>query len=306
MKKVFSLVVVMVILLAMTLSVFAEDTNMIVENSSFPVYVDNQKVDFGDTPNLVINGIQVIPVSFLSEYLGYTVENHSGLIHIKESETCKNKQGVVETFLINMKTDKSIFYETKSGDKQSIEMQGNSPIYYVINEEIYISPYYFCQVLDLKMSGGFTGERITIYTRDYLLENATDNKRTVFVNNANGRISIRYEDNVCNFNSQPFIDEEGRTQVPVREFCEWLDNDVMWLEESQTVSISGVPMSLNQTELRAGGSSVWFKIGEKQYRINGNYYEMDTVAKIINDRTYVPIRYLAEALGYEVAYNSIS
>jgi len=306
MKKVFSLVVVMVILLAMTLSVFAEDTNMIVENSSFPVYVDNQKVDFGDTPNLVINGIQVIPVSFLSEYLGYTVENHSGLIHIKESETCKNKQGVVEIFLINMKTDKSIFYETKSGDKQSIEMQGNSPIYYVINEEIYISPYYFCQVLDLKMSGGFTGERITIYTRDYLLENATDNKRTVFVNNANGRISIRYEDNVCNFNSQPFIDEEGRTQVPVREFCEWLDNDVMWLEESQTVSISGVPMSLNQTELRAGGSSVWFKIGEKQYRINGNYYEMDTVAKIINDRTYVPIRYLAEALGYEVAYNSIS
>jgi len=306
MKKVFILVVVMVIALAMTLSVFAEDANMIVENSSFPVYVDNQKVDFGDTPNLVMNGIQVVPVRFLSEYLGYTVENHSGLIHIKESETCKNKQGVVETFLINMKTDKSICYETKSGDKQSLKMPDNSPIYYVINEEIYLSPYYFCQGLDLKMSGGFTGEKITIYTRDYLLENATDSKRTIFVSNSKENIRIRYEDSICHFNAQPFIDEEGRIQVPVRELCEWLDHDVMWLEETQTVSISGVPMSLKQTGLRAGSISVWFKIGEKQYRINGNYYEMDTVAKIINDRTYVPVRYLTEALGYEVVYNAIS
>ena len=304
MKKILSMVIICVFLLSCP--VCAEDAKMIVENSSFPVYVDNQKVDFEDTPNLVINGIQVVPVSFLSEYLGYTVENHGGLIHIKESETCKNKQGMTEIFLINLKTDTSIYYESKLGSKESIEMIDEIPIYYRINEEIYLSPYYFCQVLDLKMSGGFAGEKISIYTRDYLLENTTDNKKTIFITNTNGIISINYEGSFCYFTAKPFIDEEGRTQVPVREFCEWLDNDVIWLEETQTVSISSVPISLKQTSLHAGGSSVWFKIGEKQYRINGNYYEMDTVAKIINDRTYVPIRYLAEALGYEIEYNAIS
>ena len=45
---------------------------------------------------------------------------------------------------------------------------------------------------------------------------------------------------------------------------------------------------------------------QKQYRINGDYYKMDTASKIINDRTYVPLRYLAEALGYEVSYDAIS
>lgn len=304
MKKLLTLIIVSMMFLSC--SVYAEETQLIIENSSFSVYIDNQKVDFGDTPNLTIDGIQVVPITFLSEYLGYTVENHNGLIHIREGKTCKNKQGAVEVFLINHKTDKSIYYETKNGDKQSIEMPDNSPLYYVVNEEIYISPYYFCLGLDLKLSDGFSGEKIKIYTRDYLLENANDNKKTIFVRNSNGVITVRYEDSVCEFNTKPFIDEGGRTQVAVRELCEWLDNDVMWLEETQTVSISSVPISLKQSGLSAGGISVWFTIGETQYRVNGNYYEMDTVAQIINDKTYVPIRYLAEALGYEVAYNAVS
>jgi len=35
---------------------------------------------------------------------------------------------------------------------------------------------------------------------------------------------------------------------------------------------------------------------------NNETIQMDTAAEIFNSRTYVPIRFIAEAFGYEVTY----
>lgn len=45
-------------------------------------------------------------------------------------------------------------------------------------------------------------------------------------------------------------------------------------------------------------------IGEKKLVIDGAETEMDTAAQIVNDRTYVPLRFVAQALGYKVNYGA--
>ena len=53
---------------------------------------------------------------------------------------------------------------------------------------------------------------------------------------------------------------------------------------------------------RSGGESVHIElqIGKKEYTVNGQGREMDVPAQIINGRTMVPLRFIAEALGAEV------
>ena len=46
----------------------------------------------------------------------------------------------------------------------------------------------------------------------------------------------------------------------------------------------------------------FLKIGEKNYEINGKIRETDTAAQIRDDRAYVPLRAIAELLGYNVVY----
>lgn len=50
------------------------------------------------------------------------------------------------------------------------------------------------------------------------------------------------------------------------------------------------------------GIKIEFPIGKNEYYINGIKHEMDTVAYIDTaiGRTYIPIRYAAEGLGYTV------
>lgn len=46
-----------------------------------------------------------------------------------------------------------------------------------------------------------------------------------------------------------------------------------------------------------------FTIGSKQYVQNGETVTMDATPQIVNDRTLVPVRYLAESCGADVAWN---
>lgn len=43
-------------------------------------------------------------------------------------------------------------------------------------------------------------------------------------------------------------------------------------------------------------------VGAEYAKINGEYVQLDAPAKILNDRTMVPIRFVAEALGCEVEW----
>ena len=65
--------------------------------------------------------------------------------------------------------------------------------------------------------------------------------------------------------------------------------------------------SLSTPSLRHKFSGVYFPIGSTEARTGGgDRISMDTAAVIVSDRTYAPVRYLAEFFGYDVGWDGAS
>jgi len=96
-----------------------------------------------------------------------------------------------------------------------------------------------------------------------------------------------------NFDQQPII-KDDRTLVPMRRIFEALDAEVFWDEPSQSVT------AVHGTDV------ILFRIGKAELYKNGKLtYTMPVPAQIINDRTLVPLRAVAESLGCDVAWDGI-
>lgn len=91
--------------------------------------------------------------------------------------------------------------------------------------------------------------------------------------------------------AQPFIDENGRTQVPVRFVSEALAALVDWNENKKAVTVD-----LNKR-------NVALTIDNNIYQINSINYQMDTAPILKESRTFVPIRFVSEALGASVYWD---
>lgn len=118
----------------------------------------------------------------------------------------------------------------------------------------------------------------------------------------NSNLDITVNGRKADFSLKPFIDKNGRTLVPAREFCSFIHKSIMWLENPARVAIH--PHS--DTTSESGGylsDSVIFRIGEKNYEINGRLHETDTAALLVDGNAYVPLRTIAELLGYNVLYS---
>lgn len=93
------------------------------------------------------------------------------------------------------------------------------------------------------------------------------------------------------FDSEPYIDENDRTMVPVRAISEALGAVVGWDAASRTVTIANDDFEITLT------------IGSSTAKVNGVERWMDTVPVIRNDRTMVPIRFVSSFLGANVDWD---
>lgn len=91
--------------------------------------------------------------------------------------------------------------------------------------------------------------------------------------------------------ADPYI-EVDRTLVPIRFIAESLGYDVDWENATRTVIIDD------------GKNEITMQIGNKISKLNGKTIELDTEPTIKNDRTYVPVRYVAESLGKYVDWDN--
>lgn len=117
----------------------------------------------------------------------------------------------------------------------------------------------------------------------------------------NENLDITINGRKTDFTLKPFVDENGRTLVPAKEFCGFIRKSFVWSENPPHIAIN--PHS--DTTLESGGNlgdSVIFRIGEKNYEINGGLYETDTAAQLVGENAYIPLRAVAELLGYNVVY----
>lgn len=91
--------------------------------------------------------------------------------------------------------------------------------------------------------------------------------------------------------AKPFIDDSDRTQVPIRAVSELFNCDVQWDDATKTATVK-----------RDNGDTVKITIGNDIMTVNGEKVQMDTAAQIVNARTYIPLRFVAEAFGLTVEW----
>ncbi len=94
---------------------------------------------------------------------------------------------------------------------------------------------------------------------------------------------------LANKNVIPYI-KEDRTMVPLRFLTESLGATVGYNGETR-----GITVTLGNTVME-------LTVGETTYFLNGEAFEMDCAAEILEDRTFVPVRFVSEALGKAVKW----
>ncbi len=83
---------------------------------------------------------------------------------------------------------------------------------------------------------------------------------------------------------------DGRTLLPVRKIVESLGGTVEWEEQTQKVTIT------------KGSDVIVLTLGDKTAYVNGEARLLDTAPETIQERTMLPIRFIAENLGLDVEW----
>jgi len=88
------------------------------------------------------------------------------------------------------------------------------------------------------------------------------------------------------------VNPSGNTLVPVRGLYENLGAQVTWNDGNRTAII------------QQGAQVITLTIGSDQLTVNGRSSKMPEAARIINGRLYLPLRAVAEQLGFQVNWNA--
>ena len=103
-------------------------------------------------------------------------------------------------------------------------------------------------------------------------------------------VSVSVDGDALTFDQAPLI-IEGRTFVPLRAIFEKLGAKVEWDGETRTITS------------KKGDTSVSMTIDKNIMTVNNDEKELDTAPKIVNGRTLVPVRAVAEAFSCSVDRN---
>lgn len=105
----------------------------------------------------------------------------------------------------------------------------------------------------------------------------------------NDEITVFVNGDKVKFDQKPFI-ENSRTLVPMRAIFEALDAEVIWNGEGRTITVT------------KGKSSIFLKVDSNKMLVNGKEKTIDVPAKIVGNRTLVPLRAISEALNSDVEW----
>ncbi|HIW57741.1 MAG TPA: copper amine oxidase N-terminal domain-containing protein, partial [Firmicutes bacterium] len=117
-------------------------------------------------------------------------------------------------------------------------------------------------------------------------------------------VYVRLNDKILGFD-QPPVTENDRTLVPMRFLFEQMGAEVTWDDATQTATAT-VPVTTEeeiQTFGLAEEKSVTFSVDNTTATVNGSVATMDVPARLINDKTMVPLRFLSENLGFNVQWD---
>ena len=101
---------------------------------------------------------------------------------------------------------------------------------------------------------------------------------------------IIVNDHIVYSDVYPYI-KNSRTYVPIRFIAEELGYDVKWDGANKKVI------------MKNGNTNVELTIGSNKMKVNGKVLTLDAPAEIKDERTFVPLRAIAESFGQKVDYS---
>jgi FKBP-type peptidyl-prolyl cis-trans isomerase len=110
---------------------------------------------------------------------------------------------------------------------------------------------------------------------------------------ADNRISLAVNGQTIQCSQPPQI-INGRTLVPLRDLDDALGAQTAWDANTQQVTVSNTVYNIAMT------------IGSTTLTVNGQAQTMDVAPVIIGGKTFLPARYVAEALGCQVTWDATS
>lgn len=103
-------------------------------------------------------------------------------------------------------------------------------------------------------------------------------------------VCIKVNSEYVKTNNHAYL-KNGRTFVSLRDFGDIFSCAVSWNESTSTAKITK-----NSTEISVTK-------GKKEATVNEKKVKLDSASQIVNDRMYVPLRFLSETLGASVSWN---
>ncbi|NGQ97085.1 copper amine oxidase N-terminal domain-containing protein [Brevibacillus sp. SYP-B805] len=107
-------------------------------------------------------------------------------------------------------------------------------------------------------------------------------------------IKVTYNNKAISFPDQKPLIMNSRTLVPIRPIAEGLGFKVDWNNTTRTVTIT------------KNKNTVSLVVSQKIAKRNGQTITLDVPAQIVNQRTVVPVRFIAEALDYKVDWEQVT
>ncbi|MDP4118008.1 MAG: copper amine oxidase N-terminal domain-containing protein, partial [Bacillota bacterium] len=104
-------------------------------------------------------------------------------------------------------------------------------------------------------------------------------------------IDIRYNGKYVDCDAAPYI-KNDRTMVPVRAIAEAMGATVNYDDATKTATII------------KGGSKIEIKMYSSAAYVNGVAYTLDAPAETVNDRIFVPVRFISEGFGCNVNWDA--
>ncbi|MBP1926390.1 putative secreted protein with C-terminal beta-propeller domain [Sedimentibacter acidaminivorans] len=103
-------------------------------------------------------------------------------------------------------------------------------------------------------------------------------------------ITVYVNNEKVEFDANPIL-ENGRTLVPLRGVFEKLDAKVDWNKNTM------------QAVIKDENNEIEMMLNKNKVLVNGEIKDIDSPTKMINSRTFAPLRFISETLGHDIRWD---
>lgn len=281
-------------------------------DNSLPVFIKDKEVKF-DVPPVIKSGRTLIPVRAITNALGADVEWDEKTKTVTVSKAVYDAVYGVSTTIVTLKLDSNIILI--NGKEVEIDVPAQ-----LVSNRTMVPLRFIAQALNNEIEydtetgaiivGEDEDEDIDVdcqleafmvelknkhkdkHARKAIIKKISELKKKKNVS----AILVFVKGSEINFDVPPVI-KAGRTLIPVRAVSDALGADVKWNEETKTITITKSVYGEKDT-------IVEINLNSDIVLVNGKKEKIDVPAQSINNRTMVPLRFIAVILNQDVEYYS--